>query len=402
MRPLDGIRVLDWTVWQQGPVATSLLGDLGAEVIKIEEREKGDPGRGMSRVSGLERILPGGKTPYFEYTNRNKKSITVDLSQAKGKEIVYRLVEKSDVFVQNFRQGVAEKLGLDYASLSRHNPRLIYASATGYGNKGAESGEPTLDPLASARSGFMSAFEEPNLPPQYKGISDQTGAIILSHGILTALLARERFGVGQEINTSLLGSMIMLQGGYISNVCFTGKESPKRSREMAPNPLMSYYRCQDGKWLFLSLAQSERYWPSFCRAVGREDLEKDPRFVDALSRQNNARELVKILDTIFASGTVTEWMARLKSQGDLLCTPINSITDVLSDPQALANDYIVEYDHPTVGKVKTPGYPVQFSKTPVPPPFAAPELGQNTEEVLTEIAGYTWDDIEELRRQKVI
>jgi crotonobetainyl-CoA:carnitine CoA-transferase CaiB-like acyl-CoA transferase len=279
---------------------------------------------------------------------------------------------------------------------------LIYASGSGFGHKGAESKEPTLDPLGLARSGFLSAFEVPSLPTQYKGLGDQTAAIILSYGILAALVARERLGVGQEVNTSLLGSMIALQSAYMANVCFLGKETPNRSREIAANPLMNHYRCQDGKWLFLSHAQSDRYWSPFCRAIGRDDLETDSRFADAPSRQNNGKELVSILDGIFATRTAKEWMECLKSQGDFLCTPINTITDVINDPQALANDYVVEIDHPTVGKVKTPGFPVDFSKTPVLLPTPAPELGQHTEEVLIELAGYTWADIAELREQEVI
>src|SRR5438094_8636865 len=164
--PLDGVRIIDWTIWQQGPVATMMLGDLGAEVIKIEERVGGDPGRGVMSVAGVLIGTSEGHNFYFEANNRHKKSLTLDLKKPQAREIVYKLVEKSDVFVQNFRKGVAAKLGLDYQTLSRYNPKLIYASATGYGPQGPDSGEPSFDYMGLARSGFMNAVGEPDRNPQ--------------------------------------------------------------------------------------------------------------------------------------------------------------------------------------------------------------------------------------------
>src|SRR6185295_18079960 len=240
--PLEGLVVLDWTIWQQGPVASLMLGDLGAEVIKIEERVGGDPGRGMLRSAGLD--LTGRPNFYFEANNRNKKSIAVDLKKDAGREIVKRLAAHADVFVQNFRKGVAARLGLDAATLRAQNPRLIYASATGYGPEGPDSGAPSFDYLGLARSGIMLACGEPEDPPLgiAGGIADQMGATLLAYGILAALFARERTGRGQEVDASHLGSMAWLQGLGLSARTMLGRAIPRQSRRYATNPLWNHYR----------------------------------------------------------------------------------------------------------------------------------------------------------------
>lgn len=402
--PLEGIRILDWTIWQQGPVATAMLGDLGAEVIKIEERVAGDPGRGMKRVRGLAAELPGGRNFYFENNNRNKRGIALDLRKPGGKEIIYRLAEKSDVFVQNFRPGVAGRLGLDYVKLKECNPRIIYATASGYGLKGPERDEPTFDYLGLARSGIMNAVGDPDTPPQgmVGGLADQMGGIFLAYGILAALVARERLGVGQEIDCSHFGSMIAFQALNVAAACLVGRDLPRQERASAFNPLWNHYQCQDGKWIALAHLQPDRHWPPLCKALGIGHLEKDPRFADAVSRERNARELVVILDRIFATRQSAEWVKYLKSQGDFIVTPVNSVADLLSDPQAVANEYVTDYEHPTLGKVKLPGIPVHFSKTPGAIRLPAPIFSQHTEEVLMELANYSWEDIEKLKQEEVI
>ena len=205
---LDGIRIVDWTIWQQGTVCTAMLADLGADVIKIEEREKGDPGRGILSMSGVD--LSDRPNFYFEANNRNKRSVTVDLSKPEGRQVVQELAAKSDVFVQNFRKGVAARLGLDYETLRAINPRLIYASTTGYGPEGPDSADPSFDQLGLARSGIMNAVGEPDMPPLgvAGGIADQMGAVMLAYGVLAALLAREKHGVGQRVDASLFEAAI--------------------------------------------------------------------------------------------------------------------------------------------------------------------------------------------------
>lgn len=402
--PLAGIRVLDWTIWQQGPVASVMLADMGAYVIKIEEKGSGDPGRGLKRSRGINMELPQGRAVYFETNNRNKKGIALDLKKEKGKEIIYRLVEKSDVFVQNFRQGVAERLGMDYKSLVRYNPRLIYANASGYGAKGPDSQEPSFDYLGLARSGMMNSVGEPDMPPlgMAGGIADQMGAIMLSYGILLALLARERFGIGQELDVSHLGSMMWLQGLNISTFLLVGQELPKHKRAEALNPLWNHYKCKDSRWIALAHLQPDRYWPDFCKAIGFPELSTDSRFCDMNAREKNYQELIPVLDKIFSQRTLSEWMKVFAEEGDFIYCPVQQVSDLPADPQVIENEYIQSYDHPALGNIKLMGIPVKLGKTPGNIRLPAPAFGEHTEEILTEIAGYSWEEIAALKEEDVI
>jgi crotonobetainyl-CoA:carnitine CoA-transferase CaiB-like acyl-CoA transferase len=400
--PLEGYRVLDWTIWQQGPVCSTMLADLGAEVIKIEERVGGDPGRGMLKISGID--LGDRPNFYFEANNRNKKSITLDLKRPQAREIVYQLVAKSDVFVQNFRKGVAGRLGLDYQTLRRHNERLIYATATGYGPEGPESGAPSFDQLGLARSGIMLAAGEPDMPPLAiaGGIADQMGAIMLAYGVLAALLARERFGVGQEVDASHLGSMTMLQGLSVAARLMMGFAIPRMPRKFQANPLWNHYRCGDDKWICLGMLQPDRYWADFCRALGRPELGGDERFADLRARAANCGEAIAILDEIFATKPRAEWMEILRAGGDFIFCQVNSVDELPDDPQVKANDYVVDFDHPQFGATKVVGIPVRLSRTPGRIRSAAPEFGQHTEEILVELLGYGWEEVGKLREAEVI
>ncbi len=401
--PLEGIRVIDWTIWQQGPVCSAMLGDLGADVIKIESRDSGDPGRGILKIAGVD--LSDRPNFYFEANNRNKRSITLDLAKPQGREIVHKLVAKSDVFVQNFRKGVAARLGVDYATLRQHNPKLIYASASGYGPEGPDSAEPSFDHLGLARSGIMHAAGEPHMPPQAiaGGVADQMGAVILAYGIMVALFARERLGVGQEVDASHLGSMMMLQGLNVSSKLMMGWAIPRVARERQGNPLWNHYRCRDDKWIALSMLQPDRYWADFCRALGHPELTSDERFADMLSRAKNAAELIGILDQTFASKPRDEWIKILReSQGDFIFTIVNSIDDLPNDPQVRANDYVIDFEHPQHGKIQMLGMPVRLSETPGQVRTPAPEFGQHTEEILLEMLDCSWDEITELRKREVI
>ncbi|MBI2963942.1 MAG: CoA transferase [Deltaproteobacteria bacterium] len=400
--PLEGIRAVDWTIWQQGPVCSAILGDLGADVIKIEERVGGDPGRGMLRLAGLE--TNDRPNFYFGANNRNKRGITLDLKKPEARDVVYRLVETSDVFVQNFRKGVAERLGIGYGDLRRRNPKLIYASANGYGPLGPESANPSFDYLGQARSGIMMAAGEPEMPPCLigGGVADQMGAIMLAFGIVTALHARERFGVGQEVNASLLSSMMFLQGLNLSARLILGRAMPRASRTSTFNPLWNHYRCADGRWIALGMLQADRYWKDFCRAVGAADLADDPRFQDTPSRLANAGAAIAGVAAAFEKKPLAEWVAILESAGDFVFAPVASVDDLPDDPQVRANDYVVDFEHPTFGRLQTIGMPFQLSETPGSVRRPAPEFGQHTEEVLTELLGYSWDDVARLRAAEVI
>ncbi|MGB6553267.1 MAG: CoA transferase [Candidatus Binataceae bacterium] len=401
--PLTGIRIIDWTIWQQGPVATQMLADLGAEVIKIEERDKGDPGRGIVAVAGAS-TGKSGRNFYFEANNKHKQSIALDLKRPQAREIVYRLAAKSDVFVQNFRKGVAARLGLGYQAIRAHNDRLIYASASGYGPEGPDSGEPSFDYLGQARSGIMNATGVDGSAPNYifGGIADQMGAVMLAYGILAALVARERYGLGQEVDASHLGSMMALQGLNVASRTIHGKEFNRNTRANAFNPLWNHYRCADDKWLCLGMLQPDRYWKDFCTTLGRTDLIEDPRFAEMRTRGHNAAEVIKIFDEVFATRTRDEWMRALKGGGDFIYTVVNSVSDLPEDPQVKANGYVVDYEHPELGATRLLGMPVKLSETPGDPRGHAPELGEHTESIMTGMLDYTWDDIARLRDANVI
>ena len=319
--------------------------------------------------------------------------------------MVYALAERSDVFVQNFRKGVAERLGIDYEALRAVNSKLIYASATGYGKEGAESGEPSFDHLGLARSGIMNAAGEPGMPPLgiAGGIADQMGAIMLAYGVMTALVARERHGIGQEVNASHLGSMTFLQGLSVSMKLMAGIAMPRSFRHRAYNPLWNHYRCKDDRWLAFAMLQPDRYWVDFVRIVGRPDLAEDPRFDNMTNRSQNSEACVALLDEIFASQPRNDWLERIRSDGaDLIYTIVNSVDDLPSDPQVEANGYVTEVEHPQHGPIGMVGLPVALSETPGSIRRVAPELGQHTEEILLDVLGWDWDRIGELREKKAI
>ncbi len=402
-QPLEGILVLDWTIWQQGPVCSAMLGDMGADVIKIEQRGTGDPGRWIVAASGQD--TSDKPNWYFEANNRNKRSITLDLKKPEAIEIVHALAEKADVFVQNFRKGVAGRNQLGYETLRKLNSKLIYASATGYGPEGPDSAEPSFDHLGLARSGIMNAAGEPDMPPLgiSGGIADQMGAIMLAYGVMTALVARERHGVGQEVNASHLGSMTFLQGLSVSMKLMAGIAMPRSFRARPFNPLWNHYRCADGKWIALAMLQADRYWPDVTRVIGRPELKDDPRFENMMARADNSEECVANLDAAFEKRPREEWLKLLREdESDLIYTVVNSVDDLPDDPQVKANDYIVELDHPQHGPTPVVGVPVGLSETPGSVRQPAPELGQHTEDVLLNVLGWEWDRISELREKEVI
>jgi CoA:oxalate CoA-transferase len=402
--PLDGIRVVDWTIWQQGPYSTTMLADFGAEVIKIEEAKNGDPGRGIAAIGGTRVSSGSGRNFYLESNNRHKKSVALNLKRPEGHEIVCKLVQHSDVFVQNFRNGVADRLGLDYETLRRYNPRLIYASATGYGPLGPDADQPSFDGLGQARSGFLYSANQSGSEPVniLGGVADQMGGIMLAFGIVMALVARERLGIGQKVDASHLSSMMALQGLNFSSKGITGKEIGRTPRAATYNPLFNNYKCADGKWLSLGMLQSDRYWKDFCRTMGLEAIVEDPRFADMAGRGKNCRQCIEILDAAFLSKPRDQWLSALHKGGDLIFTVVNSVSDLENDPQVIANEYIVDYEHPSLGAMKLLGLPVRLSATPGQPLGRAPELGEHTELVLNELLGYQWEEIDRLRKEGVI
>lgn len=401
---LDGIRVIDCGVVQLGTTAGAFLGDLGADVVKVEPPVTGELGRGIEILaSAAGRIQPRGSQ--FEIWNRNKRAITLDLTKEPGREVFYRLAGTADVMLNNWRKGVAEKLKVDYETLLQHNPKIIYAYASPWGLKGPESEEQAMDFAAIARSGMAYQVGGPDDPPIIfiAGYADTVAAMILVQAILAALVARERKGVAQRVDISLLGSMVAgLERMPVNTVAQSGVEMPRKYREKTGNPLWNYYKCQDGGWIALAMLAADRYWPAFCKALGIEEFEPDPRFskMEIRSQLENAETLIRILDGIFSTKPQSEWLRILKEH-KLICAPIQTIPDLLSDPQVMENEYIIDYEHPVLGRIQTVGFPWSFSATPASLRLPAPELGQHTEEILLEL-GYSWNDIGNLREQEVI
>mgnify|MGYP001044761354 CR=1 FL=1 len=402
--PLQGIRVLEWGVFHAGPGAPAILGDLGAEVIKIEQPQVGDPTRHQKQFGETSFELPYGASLFFEASNRNKKSVTLDLSQERGREVAYRLVAKSDVFLTNFRKGIVEGMKMTYPILSRINPRLIYISISAYGSQGPDSERGGFDFQGQARSGFMFSMGEPDMPPLvlHFGVIDQATAIMVSHTILTSLLVRERFGIGQEVQVSILGSALFLQYINVLTALWLKKRIPRHQRSKT-DPLRNYYQCQDGKWLFLGFpAHWEKdKWPFFCQALGVPELQSHPRFDTRQKRLQNSEEMVTMLDHIFAERPQQEWLNAF-ARYDLIACPVNDTLDLEHDPQIIENGYVIDFDHPMLGKVKIPGFPAHFSRSRAETRSAAPSLGEHTAEALQGIGGYSKDEVEQLRELRVI
>jgi len=403
--PLEGIRIIECGGYLSAPSACYILGDLGAEVIKIEDRVKGDPVRGMESTFGRGMIMPDGTNILFETANRNKKSITLNLKSEKGKEILYRLIEISDVFCTNYSLPAIEELNLGYENLRQYNIKLVYGLATGYGSLGPDSWKRAFDAIAQARSGIMTTIGEPDGPPsQIAGaLFDQVTGTILAGGIMAALIARDKKGIGQKVEVSLLGSGIHMQAYNVNVTLLRGRPMPRSSKKTLRNPLANHYECADGKWLLLCEAQSDRFWSAFCSAINAPELENDARFSSAKARRENAFELTSILEKIFKTRTRAEWLQILETRGmGMAFSAINELTELTGDDQIMANDYIIDVVHPTLGKIKMTGFPFKFSETPTGVWRTAPQFGQHTEEVLMDLLGFTWEDLEKLKEAEVI
>lgn len=401
--PMKGIKVLDWTMWQFGPVAASMLGDMGADVIKIEALD-GDVGRAVQKIESAEAGLPSGRNAYFETCNRNKRGIAVNLKTEEGKEIVYKLVENADVFIQNFRKGVDERLGMDYETLKKINPRLIFATASGFGPKGPDAELPSLDGCGQARAGLMMAATPPwaKHPVSIRGApSDQIGGITLCLGVLSALWAREQHGVGQKIEVSHLSSTMWLQGLAVGMELMSGQYLPALDRDQVRNYMYNIYQCKGGSWIRISNPQPARYWRPFLESMELEHVLEDPRFDGVEDGAASSPELLKIIDDRFAEKTYEEWDRIFRTYG-FIYAKIQTVEELKHDPQVIANDYITEFDHPAIGPVKVCSFPVAYSDTPAGIWREAPELGQHTEEILIDELGYDWSDIERFQQAGAI
>lgn len=390
---LAGVRVLDLTRALAGPYGSMILGDLGAEIIKIEALD--------ARTDAIGPYSYKGQDAYFMSVNRSKKSITLDVRTDRGREVLHDLVKISDVVLDNFRPGVLERLRIDYDTLKAVNPGIICCSITGFGPNGPYRNRPAYDVVIQAISGAMSITGEPGRPPVRSGIAiaDQGAGMYAVHGILAALYARERTGVGAKVETSLLEAMIA-QLAYEAGYYFVSGLVPgpvgSGHRTLA---LYQTFQTRDG---YVAIAAINRF-PALCKALGREDLTEDPRFKGREIGEHRD-ELLAILQQEFITRKTDEWL-KLLTEADIPCGPLNTLDKALSDPQVLATDMVVSINHAMGGQIKQTGNPVKISATPpevrqdfLPPPT----LGQHTDEVLSQLLGYSTEKIDRLRQEKVI
>ena len=398
--PLSGIKVIEISTFQQGPVSGMRLGDLGADVIKIEPKE-GDPARRHMRTIEAEFKVKGDNY-YFEHANRNKRGITLDMKKASGMEAFLRLIDSADVFLNNMSIGAPLRLGIGPDELLARNPRLIYAQASGWGRKGPAANSLSFDYTGIARSGLMMAAGEDKTPPcmMLPGLGDELGGLMSAWGVTLALFAREKTGKGQVVDTSLMGSVVAMLGHLISGTAMLKQEFPRFVRTNMGNAMYNHYCCKDGKWLAIAHLDPDRWWPKVCGALGLEKLINDPKYSTFAARSDNRKELVVLFDEAFASKTRDEWMKILDAHGCIF-TPIQSIPEVVEDPQLLANNYVIDINHPTYGQTKTMGFPWDLSDTPASWRRQAPKLGEHTEEVLLEI-GYSREELAKLRDEGAI
>jgi len=398
---LEGIKVLEVAEWVAIPSAIAILSDWGAEAIKVERIKGGDGLRGLMSLEG---VAWKELNPLWEQVNRNKESIAVDLWQEEGREIIYKLVQRSDVFVTNFMSPVLKRFAIDYETLSRLNPRLIYAHLTGFGRAGPDKDKPGYDYIAFwARSGIMASLGQPGTPPppQRGGLGDSTTAGFIAGAIVAALYAREKTGKGQAIDLSLFQHGVWCLNLDLAMTLNERVELPRTDRKKVPNPLGNNYQTKDGVWIQLWCLQSDRYWPQFCKSLGLEHLQNDPKFNSLEKREENNVELISIIESTISGKTYAEIEDDFRRAGEIIYGRIQRPLEVVNDPQAIANDFFAEIDHPIGRKVKLINSPANFRGTPATIKAAAPALGQHTEEVLLDL-GYSWGDITKLKEAGVI
>jgi len=393
--PLDGVRVLDLTRVLAGPYCTMFLGDLGAEIVKVEQPGVGDDTRGWGPP------FAGGESAYFLCVNRNKKSVTIDLKSADGAALVRRLAANADVLIENFLPGTMERFGLGEENLRATNPKLIYASLTGFGADGPMCDFPGYDLIVQAWGGLMSITGMPDGDPTKVGVAiiDLVAGLMLGKSITAALFAREKIGVGQRIDTSLLEAEVATLINAGSNYLIGGKV-PGRWGNAHPT-IVPYQSFQTADSYLVIGVASEGIWRRFCQAIGKIELADDPRFAKNANRVENRAALITILTEMFRSRDNETWL-RLLNEAEVPCAPIQTIDQVFAAPQVQHRDMLVEVEHPTAGTVRMAGIPVKFSATPASVRLPPPLLGQHTEEVLKSWLGTDDKTITDLKRKKVV
>lgn len=395
---MKGVRVLEAAEFAMAPSAAAVLADWGADVIKIEHAQRGDAVRNSSAWG----VKPGdgGFCFLWESFNRGKRAIGIDLTVPEGREILLKLVKQADIFITNYLPAARRKLKIDVEDLRAVNPQLIYARGSAHGPKGPEAEIGGFDGLTYwMRSGVGVAAMPANtntligLPAPAFG--DIQAGMSLAGGLAAALYHREKTKEPLVVDISLMSAGLWAMQAYLVGANVTGqRELPNMDRQRAFNPVWNEYRTKDGQFIALAMFQSDKYWAGFCDVMGREDLKTDPRFINSEAREKHREECIKILDSEFASRNYAEWEMLLRQQNGQW-SRVQVVTDLNSDPQVLANGYLQEVDYKDGRKLMLATNPIQFNETQ-PELRPAPELGQNTEEILLEL-GLDWERIIELK-----
>jgi crotonobetainyl-CoA:carnitine CoA-transferase CaiB-like acyl-CoA transferase len=395
VKPLDGILVIDLSRVLAGPYCTMELADMGATVVKVEIPGSGDDTRAYGPP------FLHGESTYFMSVNRNKKSMTLNLKHARGKEILRQLLQKGDVLVENFRPGTLDGLGFGYDAVHAVNPKLIYCSISGFGQTGPYAQRPGYDLIAQAEGGVMSLTGEPDAPPIKVGLSfaDITAGMNAFSGILLALLARQQTGEGQRIDVSLLDCQVALLT-YQAGIFFATGKSPERLGNKHPS-ITPYetFEARDGH--IIIACGNQGFWEKFCKLAGLEHLLTDDRFTTMKKRVENRLELTPLVAAAVRTRTRQEWYELLDREG-IPCGLIKDVAEVCTDPQVLARDMVVQLNHPTAGPISVNGVPIKLSATPGAVEDPPPLLGQHTDEILSDILGYTASQIAEVRQLKAV
>ncbi|HEY7677351.1 MAG TPA: CoA transferase [Candidatus Methylomirabilis sp.] len=394
--PLEGVRVLDLTRVLAGPFCTMMLGDLGADVIKVERPGAGDDVRAWGPP-----FAPGGESAYFLCVNRNKRSITVDLKSPRGRDLVRDLARRADVLVENFKTGTMDEMGLPYEVLRHANAGLIYCSITGFGTTGPYRDLPGYDLIAQAMGGIMSITGDVDGMPMKVGVPivDLTTGMFAAVAILAALRVKEQTGRGQRIDMSLLDSQIAWLGNVASNYLIGG--TPARRLGNAHPNITPYevFPTRDGH---VALAVgNDGQWRRFCQVAEAPHLADHADFKTNADRVRNREKLVPVMGDLMRRRTSQEWMDLLRKD-EIPCGPIQTVDRALHDPQVLARGMVLETQHPTAGPIKLVGSPLKLAETPPEVRLPPPTLGQHTEEVLREVLGLAPQAVAELRAQKVL
>jgi crotonobetainyl-CoA:carnitine CoA-transferase CaiB-like acyl-CoA transferase len=392
--PLAGIRVLDLTRVLAGPFCSMILGDMGAEIIKVEEPGKGDDTRGWPPFSG-------GEATYFLSVNRNKKSLTLNMKAPDGQAILRRLVAKADVLLENFRPGTMERLGFGYDALRKLNPRLIYCAISGFGESGPEASRPGYDLIVQGESGVMDLTGFADGPPVKVGnsVADLVSGMAAAHGVTLALLSRARTGKGQKVEIGMLDVMASLLT-YQAGLYWNGGGRPGRRGNQHPS-IVPYevFQAQDA-YMTLGVANNSLF-ERMCRAIGREELAKDPRFDSEASRVTNREVLVPLLNSIFSTRPASDWLKRLDEAG-VPAGRIKTVAEVCDSEHLRARGMFVSLNHPKAGAVTAMGVPIRLWDTPGAAQAPAPLLGQHTDEILTGLLRIPRAKVDKLRADSVV